>query len=105
MPLNVQILTTNGRDYGFRYIPVHVTPSYYVKQTDNRNHRIVPKIYHNGDNGIVTPTTPSSFVLTDRHGQVIDNIKLVTTTAVPILARTTAGLPLFRSLILPYHNK
>ncbi|XP_072398640.1 uncharacterized protein [Diabrotica undecimpunctata] len=95
LPLNVQIFTTNARDYHNpgSYVPIVAsTPhTYHSKDISHyRQHPISPQIINNGDQGIVVPlSTPSSFVLTDQHGQVIDNIKLVTSTAVPYVVSST----------------
>ncbi|XP_050518834.1 uncharacterized protein LOC114326585 [Diabrotica virgifera virgifera] len=95
LPLNVQIFTTNARDYHNpgSYVPIVAsTPhTYHAKDISHyRQNPILPEIINNGDQGIVLPlSTPSSFVLTDQHGQVIDNIKLVTSTAVPYVVSST----------------
>ncbi|XP_057662221.1 uncharacterized protein LOC130897402 [Diorhabda carinulata] len=97
VPINVQIYTTNARDYqnAGSYIPTIVsTPLTYHSKNINhyRQPAVSAQIINNGDQGIYLPlSTPSSFVLTDNHGQVIDNIELVTSTAVPFVLSTTSS--------------
>lgn len=110
LPLNVQIYTTNARDYMVgNYIPFASSTqrSYHSKDVHHYRHNLIsPQIINNGDHGLVLPlSTPSSFVLTDQHGQVIDNINLVSSTAVPFVVSTTpapGGYGSIHSTVAPH---
>ncbi|KAG5894211.1 hypothetical protein JTB14_038381 [Gonioctena quinquepunctata] len=104
IPINVQIYTTNARDNDIgSYVPFLLSsprPFHPRNTAEYRQHELFPQIIHNGDHGIVIPaSTPSSFVLTDQHGQVIDNIRLVTSTPVPVILPITPATPYERHLV------
>ncbi|CAH1179182.1 unnamed protein product, partial [Phaedon cochleariae] len=94
LPINVKIYTTNARDHSIgSYIPflANTTPYRHKNINDYQQGRISPRIISNGDHGIVVPIpTPSSFILADQYGQVIDNIRLVTSTALPLVTTPTS---------------
>nr|XP_023013467.1 uncharacterized protein LOC111503404 [Leptinotarsa decemlineata] len=98
VPVNVQIYTSNARDHMTgSYYPVETSspPPFFYDDSNNYQQPVMsPEIITNGDHGIISPgSTPSSFVLTDKHGQVIDNIRLVTTTAIPVVFASNPATP------------
>lgn len=86
----VQIYTTNARDYMIgSYIPNTVT-SIPVKTIHDYQKEgevsstIAPLIFNSGSHGLVSPTpSPTSLVLTDRHGNIVADV--VATTVSPIV--------------------
>ncbi|VEN45995.1 unnamed protein product, partial [Callosobruchus maculatus] len=99
-PVNVQIYTSNARDYSMGFFPISsTTPSLLHKEFETyQNAAIAPNIITNADSGIVVPVTnhrdntlhpiqfvatptpiptPTTFVVLDHYGQVVDSYHLI----------------------------
>nr|CAH7723064.1 unnamed protein product [Callosobruchus chinensis] len=113
-PVDVEIYTTNARDYSMGFFPISsTTPSLLHKEFESYQHAaITPNIITNAESGIVVPVTnpnhkdntlhsiqfvatptptptPTTFVVVDHYGQVVDTYHLIappTATATAVVA-------------------